>query len=136
MPRNKRCVEGGSTFIEIVTSLGIVIKQRDRRRCVWVQGFKVLVKRMDFERAGLGEDIKAADIVVGPFMAAIIALLPRGRTSFSSHPRDDLRATEPPTQPLTACWGHYAAASRRRRRRRRLYIRVQCTDARTFSTPL
>lgn len=75
----------------------------------------MLVKRMDFEGAGLGEDIKAADIVVGPFMAAIIALLPRGRTSFSSHPRDDLRATEPPTtQPLTACWGHYVTASRRR----------------------
>lgn len=75
----------------------------------------MLVKRMDFEGgAALGEDIKAADIVVGPFMAAIIALLPRGRTSFSSHPRDDLRATEPPTQPLTACWGHYVTASRRR----------------------
>lgn len=76
----------------------------------------MLVKRMDFEGEGaaLGEDIKAADIVVGPFMAAIIALLPRGRTSFSSHPRDDLRATEPSTQPLTACRGHYVTASRRR----------------------
>ena len=69
------------------------------------------------------EDIKAPDIVVGLFMAAIIALLPRGRTSFASHPRDDLRATEPPTQPLMACWGHSVTASRR------LYIRVERIDA-------
>lgn len=78
---------------------------------------------MDFEREALGEDIKAPDITVGPFMAAIIALLPRGRTSFASHPRDDLRATEPPTQPLVACWGHYVTAPQR------IYIRVECTVA-------
>lgn len=65
----------------------------------------MLVKRMDFQREALGEDIKAPDITVGPFMAAIIALLPRGRTSFASHPRDDLRATEPPTQPLGSLLG-------------------------------
>lgn len=44
-------------------------------------------------------------------MAAIITLLLRGRTSFASHPRDDLRATELPTQPLVGCWGHYVAAA-------------------------
>jgi len=37
-------------------------------------------------------------------MVAIIALLLHGRMSFTSHPHDDLRATEPPTQPLARFW--------------------------------
>lgn len=50
------------------------------------------------------EYIKATDIMVGVFHGSHYRITSAWPNVITSHPRDDLRATEPPTRPLARFW--------------------------------